>query len=351
MSPALASHFTQDKLLPRPHGGMGRGAVLALLAHGALVLALTSTVQWRTRPPEVFSAELWSAVPQAAAPMPAPAPTPAPLPPPPPPPPPKAAPAAPPVPPPRPPAAPERDADIATEQARKLEAARREKELEAAKAEKAEKAEKLAKAKAAEAERKAQEAQRAKAEADSKDKREAEARKAEDSKRKAEENKRKAEERKREDAERKAAAETKAKADAQAKVEDERLARQREENLRRMMGQAGTSGAAPAGAAGTGGTGTAAQGGAPSASYVGRLIGLIKPNIVFTGQVEGNPSAEVEVRAAPSGAIISKKLVVSSGNKDWDEAVLRAIDRTATLPRDNDGRVPPALILVFRPGG
>ena len=69
---------------------------------------------------------------------------------------------------------------------------------------------------------------------------------------------------------------------------------------------------------------------------------------MFTGQVDGNPSAEVEVRAAAGGSIISKRLVKSSGNKDWDEAVLRAIDRTNTLPSDN-GRVPPALILVFRP--
>jgi hypothetical protein len=27
--------------------------------------------------------------------------------------------------------------------------------------------------------------------------------------------------------------------------------------------------------------------------------------------------------------------------------VLRAIDRTATLPRDIDGRIPPTMILVF----
>jgi colicin import membrane protein len=29
--------------------------------------------------------------------------------------------------------------------------------------------------------------------------------------------------------------------------------------------------------------------------------------------------------------------------------VLRAIDRTGTLPRDTDGRVPPVLIITFRP--
>lgn len=336
MSQALASHFAHDILLPRAPGGMGAGAVLALLAHAVLVLALTSTVQWRTRPPEAFNAELWAAVPRAAAPLPAappPAPTPAP-PPVAPPPEPKPDVAAKPVPPPPAPLAPPaREADIATEQARKLEAQRKLQEAEAEKAK--------AKTKA-DAERKALEAERAKlkaqakaeADAEAKLKKEAEAAR----KRETETAKAAADKIKRDEAERVAAAE--------AKADDERLARQRAENLRRIMGQAtGPTGATT----GSGGTGSAAQSGAPSASYVGRLIALIKPNIVFTGQVEGNPSAEVEVRALADGSI-AKRLVKSSGNKDWDEAVLRAIDRTATLPRDNDGRVP-ALTLVFRPGG
>ena len=330
MSQALASHFAHDALLPRAPGGMGLGALLALLAHGALVLALTGTVQWRTSPPEVFSAELWSAVPQAAAPLPAA--TPAPPPPPLPAPAPKVEPVPKPTPappPPPPPAPLQRDADIATEQARRLEAQRKAQEAKSAQDAKVK----------AELEKSKAEAEKAKAKA-----------KTEDDKLKAEQqkiDKQKADKLKRDEAERKAAADAKAQAQAQAdgKVEDDRLAKQREENLRRMIGQAGT--AEPANP-GTGGTGGAAQSSAPSASYVGRLIGLIKPNIVFTGQVEGNPSAEVEVRAAAGGSIISKRLVKSSGNKDWDEAVLRAIDRTATLPSDS-GRVPPALILVFRP--
>jgi len=55
------------------------------------------------------------------------------------------------------------------------------------------------------------------------------------------------------------------------------------------------------------------------------------------------------VRAGPSGSILSRRLVRSSGNKEWDEAVLRAIDRTATLPRDVDGRVPGVILMAFRP--
>ncbi|MCZ8074759.1 MAG: protein TolA, partial [Paucibacter sp.] len=31
------------------------------------------------------------------------------------------------------------------------------------------------------------------------------------------------------------------------------------------------------------------------------------------------------------------------------KAVLRAIDKTETLPRDTDGRVPPVLVISFQP--
>jgi colicin import membrane protein len=111
-----------------------------------------------------------------------------------------------------------------------------------------------------------------------------------------------------------------------------------------MLGQAGATGA-------PGSTGTALKDAAPSASYAGKLIARIKPNILLTEPVSGNPAADVEVRASPTGTILSRRLVKSSGNKDWDEAVLRAIDRTAELPRDTDGRVPPVLVITFTPQG
>jgi colicin import membrane protein len=57
----------------------------------------------------------------------------------------------------------------------------------------------------------------------------------------------------------------------------------------------------------------------------------------------------VEVRTAPDGTIVGRKVLKSSGSKAWDEAVLKAIDKTEVLPRDTDGRVPPALVITFRP--
>jgi colicin import membrane protein len=117
--------------------------------------------------------------------------------------------------------------------------------------------------------------------------------------------------------------------------------RAREEQLRRITQAAGTSGGSPAG--------TAARDAAPSANYLGRLASLIRSNSVFTGEVSGNPATEVEVRTAAGGAILSRRLIKSSGDTAWDDAVLRAIDRTGKLPPDTDGRVPPVLIIAFRP--
>jgi colicin import membrane protein len=126
------------------------------------------------------------------------------------------------------------------------------------------------------------------------------------------------------------------------KEEEARQAKQREENLKRMLGQAAGTGAPNA-------TGTAARDAGPSASYAGRIIARVKPNIVLTDEVPGNPSAVVELRCAPDGTIVGRRLVKTSGNKDWDEAVLRAIDRTEVLPRDTDGRVPPSVEITFKP--
>ncbi len=133
-------------------------------------------------------------------------------------------------------------------------------------------------------------------------------------------------------------------AEEKKKTEQEaaRLEAQRADNLKRMTGLAGATGAA-------GATGSALQSSGPSAGYAGRVSARIKPNIVFADDLTGNPKAEVEVRTAPNGSIIGRRLIKPSGVKSWDEAVLKAIDKTAELPRDVDGRVPPVLEISFRP--
>lgn len=128
------------------------------------------------------------------------------------------------------------------------------------------------------------------------------------------------------------------KAQQETKLADKR----RQENIQRMTGLAGASGGPSA-------TGTALKSAGPSASYAGRIVARIKPNIVFTEELVGNPTADVEVRTSPDGTIVGRKLLKSSGNKAWDEAVLKAIDKTEVLPRDVDGQVPSSLTITFRP--
>ncbi len=306
----------QSDLLPQPPGGMAPGAVLAVLAHAGLLAALAAGVNWRSHAPDVVAAELWASVPQVAAPRPvsppppqSPPPAPAPVPAPVPPPAPKPAPAPPPA------AAQLPDPQIAIEQERRRQTLAQEQAAreEAARQKKAE-AQAVAQAEARARRAREREARlKAEAEAAAKEKEMERARLAQAARERA--------------------------------ADDARLAKQRKENLERMLGQAGA-------ATGTGAPtsrGTAAQDAAPSASYAGRLVASIKPNIVFTVQLRNNPAAEVEVRTAPNGSVLARRLLKSSGNPDWDEAVLRAIDRTGTLPRDTDGRVPPVITITFRP--
>jgi|KBSMisStandDraft_5_1062788.scaffolds.fasta_scaffold71705_2 colicin import membrane protein len=300
----------RDATMPRSADGLGRGAVLAVLVHLLLIVAIAFSVNWRAHVPEGVTAELWSAVPQIAAPRAvSPPPTPAPAPAPEvkrPAPEPKATPESPPI----------ADAQIAIEKAKreaaKREAAEREEQRQLALRREQQKAEGQ-KLEAQRAEAKQQELQRQKAQ---REKALAEAQEAEDR-------------RKKELAEK-------------ARKEEATLVAQREAYLKRMQGQANATGDADS-------TGTAARTSGPSSSYAGRIKARIKPNIVFTDSVSGNPLATVEVRCASDGTITSRKLVRSSGNDAWDDAVLRAIDKTETLPRDTDGRVPPIMQIEFKP--
>ena len=81
-----------------------------------------------------------------------------------------------------------------------------------------------------------------------------------------------------------------------------------------------------------------------------RDLGRVLAGGVYrVGDIAGNPAAEVEVRTSPDGTIVGQRLIKSSGNKAWDSAVLRAIEKTETLPRDVDGRVPSQIVISFRP--
>lgn len=153
----MSTQVHRQPLLPRATDGRRQGIVLSVLVHIGLVIAIALGLHWRSHTPEASEAELWAAVPQAAAPREAlPVVTPAP---------PTPAPAPEPAPKVVEPPAPLPDAQIAIEKARKeqerqaKEAAEREALKKKLAIEKAEKAEKAAQAeKAAAAEKAAQEA-------------------------------------------------------------------------------------------------------------------------------------------------------------------------------------------------
>ncbi len=322
----------RDQFAPPRPPGRSRAVALAVLAHLALIGALTWGVHWKASDDApAVEAELWSAVPQQAAPRavappppppppPAPAPTPAPAP----------APAPPPPAPPPPKVAEPREADIALEREKKRAeeekkrqqqiAEREKRERERKEEERRERLEQEKKERAAQQKAEREKAEREKAEREKAEKAEKEkqARAEQEKKKKAAEDKRRAE------------------------AEEKRAEELRQEQLRRIAGLAGATGGETA-------TGTAQRSSGPSGSYGGKVAAKVRPNIVYPDAVAGNPRAEVEVRAAPDGTIVGVRVVQSSGNKSWDEAVVRALHKTETLPRDVDGRVPSSLVIGFRP--
>lgn len=299
----------RPEFTPPSTSGRGRAVGLAVLAHAFLIAALTWGVSWKREANNApVQAEIWSTTVQQAAPALVE------------PPPPKVEPKLEPkpepepkviLPTPKPPkvVAPEPvptiDPQIAIEKAKKEEKKKLEKK-------KANEAKVLAKQ---EAEEQAEED--AKVAASDKKKRDLEAKKLEAKK----------------------ATDAKTLADKKTQAITDAA---RQAQLKRIAGQAGASGGETA-------TGTAKQSTGPSAGYGGRVSARVKPNIVFTAEVSGNIEAGVEVRTSPDGTITGRRIIKSSGNKAWDDAVLRALDKTEVLPKDTDGRVPSPIEIYFKP--
>jgi len=300
---------------PPPPPGTGRSLGLALLVHLLLMVALTAGIQWNQDNSLSVEAELWAAIPMAVAP--------------------KLVEAEPPPPPPapkemvKPPPEPTSnvDADIAL--------AKRKKQLE----------EDKKKQETLEAERLKKELLKKEDEkkAKLKEKEQKELKDKALKEKELKEKEKKEKERKEKELKDKEAKKLQEQKDAKPSPADvKKLEAMRQENMKRIAGMAGASGDENA-------TGTAQRSAGPSDSYGGRIRGRIKPNITFTEDIASNAPAEVEVRCAPDGTIVGKKLIKSSGNAAWDNAVLKAIDKTEILPRDIDGRIHSPLVISFRP--
>ena len=331
----VAAAAERNEFAPPPQRGTIRAVILALLAHALLIALLTWGVRWkRSAENEAVEAELWSstvqqAAPRAVAPPPPPRPVPkppTPAAPPPPPPPPAAV-----QPPPAPPAV--KTPDIALEREKKLREQKEQREREQAAEQKRQQDKKKQEA----AERAAQEKKDLEAK---KQREEAERKKAEQQKQAEAQ---KAQAQKEAEAKKKAEA-AQAAADAKKKAQAAQAAadaKQRQATIDRMKALAGE-----------GGEGKAARASGPSGGYGAKVAAAVRPNVVFPDAdlISGNPAAEFDVRLAPDGTIVgTPQMTKSSGNPDWDNAALRALQKTEKLPRDIDGTVPSRLIVSLRP--
>ncbi|MDT6960293.1 cell envelope integrity protein TolA [Cupriavidus sp. SZY C1] len=321
---------------PVKERGTTRSFLLALLMHLLLGIVLYYGVHWQSSTPVGAEAELWEEIPDVT-PAPPPRPVEQPVP-------------APPQPAVR--SKVEEEADIALEQKKRKQAEEAAAREEAARRERERKEQEQKEAQRKEEQRQQQlEAQRKEDAKKKADKEKADkAALAAREKEKAEQERKDAEAKARADADKQAKAKTKADADAKAKREAAANA-QRKSELARLQALAGGGSAASSGGGVGSATGSGAgSGGKASPGYSDRVRRRVKPNIIFNGDVQGNPAAVVAVRLAPDGSILSKRLAKSSGDTDWDNAVLRAVERSDPLPRDEDGKAPSfEFTITFRP--
>ena len=137
--------------------------------------------------------------------------------------------------------------------------------------------------------------------------------------------------------------EAKSPADTKANAAAEKV---RADQLARLRAAAGAEG----GSGGASGSGVGGGGNAPP-GWTDKVVRKVKPLIVFNPEsISGNPAAVVKVSLAPDGAILSTELVTSSGNAGWDRAVLLALTRAESLPKDDNGKIPQREVkLTFKP--
>ncbi|WP_422964735.1 cell envelope integrity protein TolA [Undibacterium sp. TJN25] len=118
------------------------------------------------------------------------------------------------------------------------------------------------------------------------------------------------------------------------------------ENMRRLNGQAATTG--------SGGNGDAPRStgnnrGDPS--YAAKVIAKIRSNSSYNSSDNSgnNPTVEYRIDLLPDGTLRGAiRKLKSSGLPGFDEAVERAIDKSQPFPKNNSGVVPDSMIVVYK---
>jgi len=119
--------------------------------------------------------------------------------------------------------------------------------------------------------------------------------------------------------------------------EEERVREIRDRNLKRMQEMVGQGNNTPK---------------SDIPSYAEQIRNAIKPNITFKinpKDLKPNLRTTVLVEVEEDGLIKTRKIVTSSGNIDWDNSVMRALDKTQRIPTDTNGKAPPKLEISFMP--
>lgn len=284
--------------------------MLAVVVHMALLAFLWVGIRWQNETPLTVEAEIWDPQVREAAPLPPPVAEPEP---------PKPTPPVPtpvvkaPPPPPKVEETPVAKPDIALEKEKKEQ---KRKELEKERKEQEKEREKEARLER----EKADKLKKEKQEADQKLARQKEDA---DAKKKAEADKLAAEKRQKQQA-------------ADSKAAEQR----RQDDLKRMMSQAG-------------GTGDAAKSQGPRGDpgYANKVAAKIRSNTVFEvpAGLAGNPPVEYAVELLPDGSVRGIRKTKSSNVPGFDEAVARAIEKSQPFPPDKDGKVPGSINVIHKP--
>ncbi|MEW6414739.1 MAG: cell envelope integrity protein TolA [Pseudomonadota bacterium] len=159
-------------------------------------------------------------------------------------------------------------------------------------------------------------------------------------------------------------AEEKAKAEAaarekqlaeQQRIETQRRQQEEAEIMRRMAAEAAAEAATltqQAEAQAAASRRQAAVAGVVS-QYRDLISAKVRGNTRLPENLAGNPQVRIRVRLLPTGEVQSVQLTRSSGNPAYDDAVLRAIEKSSPLPLppDRDARAAfvPELSFVHRP--
>lgn len=116
----------------------------------------------------------------------------------------------------------------------------------------------------------------------------------------------------------------------------------------------GGGGTATSGPTGSGGSGTSPYSTGPGKAdggYIQKVAAKIKFNTSFNvpPSLTGNPPVVYDVELLPDGTLRNIRKRKSSGIAGFDEAVKRAIEKSAPYPKDRSGRVPSGFTLTHKP--